>query len=217
MNGLWRQVSCASVVVLFSTGWAQQITLPESLTANGETFEEVVYVSHDDAKLKIHHKNGIANLLLVDLSSELQTTLGFDPARASAALAKENAARAEAIADAEAATKRRANEEERQKLRANAKEMAFDVNQVLGSGRLIATVCKPDRKVYGSAASRVGLDSNVRVIYGWRTGDQDALLTGYTKSAAEGDRIETKAFEAGVEEVDAGGYSRTLRVYEVAE
>lgn len=200
---------CALAVALSSTGWAQEIVLPSTLTTSGETFQGVVYVSHDDAKLKIQHNSGIANLLLSDLPADLQKTLGFDPGKATAALANEQAVRA-------AAASQKAAQEGQQKLRETATEMAFDVQQVLGSD-LCVIVCKQKRDVYGSAMSRIGGGGNVRVIHSWTGGDQYALLTGHKTSVAEGERIETKAFDAGVRSVEINGHDATLRAYQVVE
>jgi len=204
-----RLLRCSLAVVLSSTGWAQEIVLPGTLTAGGETFEEVVYVAHDDAKLKIQHNSGIANLLLSDLSSEIQKTLGFDPDKAATALATEQAIRT-------AAASQKAAQEQQQKLRETAAEMAFDVQQVLGSD-LYVIVCKRKRDVYGSALSRIGGGGNVLVSYSWTGGDQYALLTGHKTSVAEGERIETKAFVAGVRSVEIGGHDASLRVYQAVE
>jgi len=211
-----RLLCCALAVVLSSTGWAQEIVLPGTLTASGETFEEVVYVSHDDAKLKVQHGSGIANLLLSDLPADLQKTLGFDPDKATAALANEQAVRAAAIAEADAAASQKAAQERQHKLRETATEMAFDVQQVLGSD-LYVIVCKRKRDVSGSALSRIGGGGDVRVIHSWTGGDQYALLTGHKTSVAEGERIETKAFDAGVRSVEINGHDATLRVYQVVE
>lgn len=144
----------------------------------------------------------------------LKKKLGFDPERANAALAEEEKIRAAAIAKADVEAGRKAEEEKLQALKSNASEMAFDVHQVVTAG-LYVTVCKPERKVYGSSFSRVGLEK-ATVVWGWTYGDQNALLVGYKKSVAEGDRIETKAFETSVRDVDVNGHKRRLRVYEVA-
>jgi hypothetical protein len=194
---------------------AREIQIPRVLVVNGQKYEDVTYVSHNDAKLSIKHKWGRANLRLSDLSQELQKKLGFHPDKANAALTEEEKIRAAAFAKADAEAKRQAEEEKRQTLKNNASEMAFDVHQVVTAG-LYVTVCKPERKVYGSSYSRVGLES-ARVIWGWTDGDQNALLVGYNKSVAEGDRIETKAFETSVRDVDINGNKRHLRVYEVAD
>lgn len=204
-----QRLCCVLAVALSSTGWAQEIVLPSTLTTSGETFREVVYVSHDDAKLKIQHNSGIANLLLSDLPADLQKTLGFHPDKATAALANEQAVRA-------AAASQKAAQEGQQKLRETATEMAFDVQQVLGAD-LYVIVCKQKRDVYGSALSRVGGGGNVRVIHSWTGGDQYALLTGHKTSVAEGERIETKAFDTGVRSVEINGHDATLRAYQVVE
>lgn len=204
-----QRLCCALAVVLSSTGWAQEIVLPSTLTTSGETFEEVVYVSHDDAKLKVQHNSGIANLLLSDLPADLQKTLGFDPDKAATALATEQAIRT-------AAARQKAAQEQQQKLRETATEMAFDVQQVLGSD-LYVIVCKRKRDVYGGAMSRISGGSDVSVVHSWTGGDQYVLLTGHKTSVAEGERIETKAFDAGVRSVEINGHDASLRVYQVVE
>ena len=203
--------------MLSSTGWAQGIALPSKLTVNGETLEGVAYVSHDDAKLKVYHSSGIANLLLSDLPAELQKQLGFDPDKANAAIANEQAAQVAAMAEADAAAKQRAKAEVRKNLKETAEEMAFDVQQVVGAG-LYVIICKKATSVRGSALSRIGgASSEVSVSSYWTDGEQYALLTGYKKSVAEGERITTKAFDSGVRNVEINGHSASLRVYEAVQ
>jgi hypothetical protein len=228
---------------LGNTSFAQDVALPSRLEIDGQMFDGVSYVSHDDARVKIQHESGIANLLISELPDELQAMLGFDAGKAAASLGKETEMRAAAIAAAEAAAQweaevadrakkretatiaaaeaeaqRKAEVADQAKRRKTAREMAFDVWRSSPEGILV-TVCKPiARSTAGNDnMSRVGLGGPVRTWTEWTRGSQDALLKGYGKPAAEGDRIKVKAYEVGVREVDDSGTMRQLRVYEAVE
>jgi hypothetical protein len=217
MKLLSKTKSICLGVLLTSMGFAEEISIPSTLQVNGQTYTGVSYVLHDNARLKITHESGVANLLLSDLPSDLQKMLGFDKHKAEEEIAKQAAIRSAALAESEANAKLKAKEEERVKLKKEASVMAFDVLHALPDGSLYVTVCDAVSPSYGGLAS-VGGGGVVLVTREWSSGSQNALLRGYTKEFAEGDRVEAKAFESGVEEAEIYGTTkRKLRVYEVAE
>lgn len=85
----------------------QAIHIPRVLVVGGQKYEDATYVSHDEAKLKMKHKFGIANLYIGDLPTKIQQELGFDAVKADASLKRETSARAakQAKAEAEATAK----------------------------------------------------------------------------------------------------------------
>jgi hypothetical protein len=80
---------------------AMAVEIPETFVVDGQTYNEVVYQSHDASRLKIMHESGIANLLIANLPKELQAKLDYDPKAATAAekALHQQQAQAQATAD----------------------------------------------------------------------------------------------------------------------
>jgi S1-C subfamily serine protease len=113
-------------LVLLATSAAEQITLPDRLTVDGQTYESPKYQSHDAFRLKIVHSSGLATLPIVALSEDLQKTLGYDEEAAAAASAED--AEQKRKADAE----RRAREANMQDARRKA-QAAQDIDRYIES------------------------------------------------------------------------------------
>lgn len=63
------------------------VSLPDTLTVGGETYENPVYRSHNEFSLNIAHETGVASVLIANLSPSLQAKLGFDREAAASAQA----------------------------------------------------------------------------------------------------------------------------------
>jgi hypothetical protein len=99
-----------ALLLLASVSAFAQITLPTTFTVDGTEFTEVVYRSHDAAKLRFAHAGGLAAVEIAKLSPEMQAALGYDPAAAADAVAAEQAQ----LAANAAAIQRRKEEARRQ-------------------------------------------------------------------------------------------------------
>jgi hypothetical protein len=64
---------------------ASFVTLPETLTIGGQTYEKPVYQSHNAYLLTFNHATGIATARIANLSAAIQQQLGFDRAAAEVA------------------------------------------------------------------------------------------------------------------------------------
>jgi hypothetical protein len=56
-----------------------QIVLPSVLVVDGKEYTDVSYQSHDAARMKIKHADGVASIDIGKLSPEMQAALGYDP------------------------------------------------------------------------------------------------------------------------------------------
>jgi hypothetical protein len=72
-----------TILTLCAATLAGAQTLPTTITVKDITYTGVAYRSHDAAKVKITHDEGMASLDLADLPPDIQTALSFDPAAAS--------------------------------------------------------------------------------------------------------------------------------------
>lgn len=61
------------------------VELPDTFLVNGKKYRGAVYQSHDVSRVDIMHESGVASLLIADLSDELQSLFGYNPAAATAA------------------------------------------------------------------------------------------------------------------------------------
>lgn len=183
-----------ALLALAGESLAQSIVLPQRLEIDGQVFDGVSYVSHDDARLKIQHESGIANLLISELPGELQSKLEYDEEKATQAVEQDEARRASILAQAEAEVQKQAEEAtkkaERESKAATARAQAFHVWRFLPEGILV-------KRLTGNRG--------------------DALLIGYKKAVAEDDRIWPKAFESSIRDINVDGEIRKLRVYDAVE
>lgn len=71
----------ALVVVFGCSAFSQTVTTPE-LVLKGETYHGVTLKKEDEMTAKMTHDAGIKRVKIAELSGELQTALGYNPAKA---------------------------------------------------------------------------------------------------------------------------------------
>jgi len=82
-----------AVFVVFFTLFSTRYAYCEDVTVNYKTYHNIVWGQVEADKVHITFDGGTGSILLKDLSPDLQARFGYDPTKAAAALADEDAKR----------------------------------------------------------------------------------------------------------------------------
>jgi hypothetical protein len=189
------------VILLIASSSAIAVEVPNTIVVDGQTYNGVVYQSHDASRLRIMHDTGLAALPLADLPADLREKLGYD---------EKEAAEAEAVFSAQQAAvqsqqqKALADQAENKKRLALAKEIedrgvavVANVFQVVDGGVLV-----------DSSISTLGLVQSVVSANNLLHPDRTKTITKegvVRRRLSKGDHVFIQTLEGGL--VDGGEYS----------
>lgn len=132
----------ALAFLLAGTVWAAgPITLPRTLTIEGVTYKDILYVKHDDSRVTFTHASGMASVEIRELPEWLRKELDYDPRKAfaaeEAAATARRAATQQQIRDAQALAMRHAKESFLEQAEKTARPIQASIVEVLPDGILI--------------------------------------------------------------------------------
>lgn len=132
----------ALALVLAGTVWAAgPITLPRTLTIEGVTYKDILYVKHDDSRVTFTHASGMASVEIRELPEWLRKELDYDPKKAlsaeDAAAAARRATTQQQIRDAQALAVRHAKESFLEQAAKTGRPILATIVEVLPDGILI--------------------------------------------------------------------------------
>lgn len=132
----------ALAFLLVGTLWAAgPITLPRTLTIDGITYKDIVYVKHDDSRVTFTHASGMASVEIRELPEWLRKELDYDPKKAlaaeDAAASARRAATQQQIRDAQTLAVRHAKEAFIEQAEKTARPILATIVEVLPDGILI--------------------------------------------------------------------------------
>src|SRR5688572_5581268 len=78
-------------IIGFASSSMAQIVLPANMLLDGVEYRDVVYKSHDAAKLRFTHSDGMASVDISKLSPAMQSALGYNSEEAAAITAAQAA------------------------------------------------------------------------------------------------------------------------------
>lgn len=216
------------------------VSLPPTLTIDGQTFEGVRYSGHDAATVSITHKDGLARIAFSKLPENIRNAFDYDATAAAkaesdrAALAAEYRERpaerqkAQASERAQQSTSEQAVAEDRNfKTRAmkEGKIVRAEVFRVFGGG-VLAYEMEPGSWAGSSGLGRVGggdqpsLSSETAIAISDDTAERTGkviFIKGYQGQPAEGDKIKVGALPDGnFEYIDTAGSTRTVAAWRAA-
>jgi hypothetical protein len=120
---------------------AGPITLPRTLTVDGITYNDIVYVRHDASRVTFTHTNGMASVEIRELPQWLRKELDYDPQKAlaveDAAASARRATTQRQIRDAEILAVRHAKEAFLEQAAKTGRPILATIAEVLPDGILI--------------------------------------------------------------------------------
>lgn len=132
----------ALAFLLAGVVWAAgPITLPRTLSVEGITYRDVVYVKHDDSRVTFTHANGMASVEIRELPEWLRKELDYDPKKAlaaeDAAATARRAATQQQIRDAQTLAMRHAKQAFLDQAEKTARPILATIAEVQSDGILI--------------------------------------------------------------------------------
>ena len=160
---------------------------PLTLIIGGEKYENVRFGQTTPSTVKIFHSSGIMTVPIVKLPPEIQKQLGYDP---------QVAAQYQNAVQKQQASQRQA---EYESLLKRAKQWDIWIKSVSG-GVIIGTGQEDGTQAGMASRVRVGsvgrMPVTQRVVTSYRP-SQDVVLTGYTRTTQNGQRLSIMAVDSG--------------------
>ncbi|HEY8904282.1 MAG TPA: hypothetical protein VIM48_11260 [Chthoniobacterales bacterium] len=132
----------ALALLLAGSAWASgPIVLPHTLTVEGVTYQDTVYVKHDDSRVTFTHASGMASVEIRELPEWIRKELDYDPKKAlaaeDAAATARRAATQQQIRDAQTLAMRHAKQAFLEQAEKTARPIVATIVEVMPDGILI--------------------------------------------------------------------------------